>query len=142
MDEIKARPVGRTSCEPMVGIFWLYNFGLIAHGTPLPEAERYGDCLTSPLSHIDYWAELQHNGKVSCDMEYEEPPRGRVVLDVSKQQFVVYADRCILIRQDIVRQILVQLALPLNSTTATDAHYRCYHCIYHSRTSMETANDK
>ena len=75
MDASKARPAGRASCEPMVGIFWLYNCCLIAHGTPLIEAEKYGDCLTSPISHIDYWTELQHNGEVSCDVEYEEPPR-------------------------------------------------------------------
>jgi hypothetical protein len=137
MDEVKARTVGQVSCEPMVGIFWLYNSGLIVHGMPLPEAEKYGDCLTSPISHIDYWTELQHNGKVSRDVEYEEPPRGRVVFDVGKQQFVVYADRCILTRQDVVRQIVAQMALPSDVTTATDAHYRCYRCIYHPRTSME-----
>ncbi len=125
----------------MVGIFWLYNGGLIVHGTSLPAAEKYGDCLTSPLSHIDYWTELQHNEKVSCDVEYEEPPRGRVVFDVNKQQFVVYADRCILMRHDVVRQILVQMSLPLNSINTTDAHYRCYQCLRHSRTSTETSND-
>ncbi len=37
------------------------------------------DYINGPLSHIDYWSELQRNGKVSSDVNYEEPPRGRVV---------------------------------------------------------------
>src|ERR1035438_8251493 len=137
MDTSKAKTAGRDSCAPMVGFFWLYNGGLVVHGTPLPEAERYGDCLTSPVSHIDYWTELQHNGKVSRDVEYEELPRGRVVFDVRKQQFTVYADCCILMRQDVVHQIVAQMALPSNVPTAPDADYRCYHCIYHPRRSTE-----
>src|ERR1035437_7994588 len=100
----------------MVGILWLYNCGRIVHGTPLPEAEKYGDCLTSPISHIDHWTELQHNGKVCCDAEYEEPRRGVVVFDVRKQQFVVYADRCILMRKDVIQQIVAEMALPSDVT--------------------------
>ena len=133
----RARTAGRASGDPMVGIFWLYNCGLIVHGTPLPEGEKWGDYINGPLSHIDYWTELQGNGKVSCDVEYEEPPRGRVVYDIRKQRFVVYADRCILTRQNVVRQIITQMALPSDVTTATDAHYRCYRCIYHPQTSTE-----
>ena len=118
---------------------WLRILRLLAGGVALTrfEAERYGDCLTSPVSHIDYWTELQHNGKVSRDVEYEELPRGRVVFDVRKQQFTVYADCCILMRQDVVHQIVAQMALPSNVPTAPDAHYRCYHCIYHPRRSTE-----
>lgn len=136
MDASKQRTAARASCEPMVGIFWFHNSDLVVRGTPLPEAEEYGDCLTSPISHIDCWTELQHNGKVPRDVEYEEPPRGRVVFDVRKKQFFVYADRCILMRQDVVRQIVARMALPPDVTTASDAHYRCYRCIYHPRTSM------
>ena len=77
------------------------------------------------MSHIDHWTELQHNGKVCCDAECEEPRRDRVVFDVRKQQFVVYADRCILMRPDVIQQIVAEKALSSDVTAATDAPYRC-----------------
>ena len=39
------------------------------------------------MSHIKYWGELQRDGSVSRDMEYEERPRGRVMYDTKTELF-------------------------------------------------------
>src|ERR1035437_9064241 len=70
---------GKVEPEPMVGIFWLYKGELIFDVTPVSAAEPYGDCVGHANSHIEFWTDLQRAGVIPLDVEYEEPPRGRVV---------------------------------------------------------------
>lgn len=117
--------------EPCVGIFWLFNGELFIDSTPLSKAEPFGSALGHPTGHIDYWTRLQHTGTVPAEVEYEEPPRGRVVFDGREQQFILYADKCILSRRDVVGQIMDAMHLPPGKTTeGRDEHYRCFECLY------------
>jgi len=70
-------------------------------------------------------------GQVPQDVEYEDPPRGRVAYYPQDEAFVIYADPCILAKKSLVRQIIVALNLPVSWRTATskDAHYRCAGCL-------------
>jgi hypothetical protein len=65
--------------NPRVGIFWLLGGKLLIDSTSLNEAERYGIHLTHPRNHLEVWTWFQQGGTVPADIEYEEPPRGRVV---------------------------------------------------------------
>jgi hypothetical protein len=123
-----------SSCpEPLVGIFWRFRRRLVIDATPLSSAELYGFCLTHPRGHHSHWTDLQNNGQVPKDVEYEEPPRGRVLFDKRRDRFVLLADRCILSRRDVVRQIMTQMHLPEAQTDVdTDAHYRCSKCLARS----------
>jgi hypothetical protein len=116
--------------KALVGIFWLVGKRLVLAGTPLDQAQSYGECKNFPISHIDYWAELQRDGSVPPEMEYEEAPRGRIVYNTTTQQFTLMADRCILGNAMVVRKILSQLHLPTNTKLDTDYHYRCSRCLY------------
>lgn len=117
--------------EPHVGIFWLFDGELIIDSTPLSKAEAYGTALTHPTGHIDYWTRLQRTGAVPAEVEYEEPPRGRVVFDQREQSFHLLADKCILSRRDAVTGIMEAMQLPPNKTTeGRDEHYRCSTCLY------------
>ena len=124
--------------QPMVGIFWLFRGRLIIDASPLPEAEPYGDCLTHRNSHIDYWTEQQRLGVVPKEIEYEEPPRGRVVFHTKTARSTLYADRCILAKKAVIKQIKKTMHLPSEGTDVrTDGHhghYRCYRC-------LETSDD-
>lgn len=119
--------------EPMVGIFWLVGERLIIDASSLCEAESYGDCLTHRNSHIDYWTGQQRLGVVPRDVEYEEPPRGRVVFNRKTKRFALYADRCILKREPVVKQIIKTMCLPAGkfdvSTDGSDGHYKCSRCL-------------
>jgi hypothetical protein len=123
----------KKSCtpEPSVGIFWLFRDELITDSTPLSKAEPYGTALTHPAGHEDYWARLQHTGAVPAEVEYEEPPRGRVVFDGREQRFHLYADKCILSQRKVVRKIMDAMHLPPGETSeGRDSHYRCFNCLY------------
>jgi hypothetical protein len=115
---------------PRVGIFWFFQGRLIADWAPLGSAEAYGDCLTHACSHIDFWNNLQHLGTVPRDIEYEQPPRGRVVFNTRTERFTLYADRCILARKSRVNQILRAMHLPPSQTDVKmDGHYLCCRCL-------------
>jgi hypothetical protein len=117
--------------EPHVGIFWLLDSKLIIDATTLSKAEPYGTALTHPTSHIDHWTRLQRTGAVPVEVEYEEPPRGRVVFDQREQRFHLLADKCILGRREVVGRIMAALNLPIGKTTeGRDEHYRCHECLY------------
>ena len=66
-------------------------------------------------------------------MDYEEPPRGRVVFNKKTQRFALYADRCILKRKTVVNQIIKAMHLRASRTGVTtdgpEGHYRCYRCM-------------
>ena len=116
--------------EPRVGIFWVFGGQLILDSTPISLAEPYSEAMTHPRSHIEYWTELQCRGAVSQDIEYDDPPRGRVVCFPNEKRFVLYADRCILTRKNFVRRIMALFNLPSSRTkTSTDEHYQCLHCL-------------
>ena len=122
------------SVDPMVGIFWHFNDCLITDCTPLSEAEPYGECLTHPRGHLDWWTKLQRNREVPIDVEYEEPPRGRVIFDRRRERFLLLADACILRRSDLVYKIMAALHLPPEKTDLDrDAHYRCARCLSRGR---------
>src|SRR5450755_3771004 len=74
--EKSARRTVTTS--PKVGIFWLVKGKLIFDSTPLADAEPYGDCKGHSRGHLKHWTQLQRDGIVPRDVEYEVNPRGRV----------------------------------------------------------------
>lgn len=118
-------------CEPRVGIFWLADGKLIFDATPVSSAEVYGDCLGHAKSHLEYWTGLQRAGIIPADFEYEDLPRGRIVFNMRSRQYIVYADKCILEKLNIVRKILHDFGLHEDGTVlSSDEHYRCRVCLY------------
>ena len=131
-----------TQGQSMVGIFWLIGDRLILDMSPLSEAEPYGDCLGHRTSHIDYWTAQQCLGTVSREIEYEEPPRGRVVFNKRTQRFALYADRCILKRKAVVKRIMEVMHLSTSQTNiGTDGHFGHYKCLKCLETSCACEDD-
>jgi hypothetical protein len=121
---------GKMNYEPMVGIFWLFKGELIFDVTPVSAAEPYGDCVGHANSHIEFWTSLQNAGVIPLDVEYEEPPRGRVIFNLKTKQFNVYTDKCIRDKPAVVRKIFRDFYLPSDSAViTTDGHYRCRVCL-------------
>ncbi len=118
--------------EPHVGIFWLVGEKLLFDTTPLSRAEEYGECRIHSGNHVSVWERFRFARTVPQEMEYEEPPRGRVVFNAKKSEFSLLADRCILRWKDLVTTIRRQMHLPKNTTVDTDSHYRCFSCLLRS----------
>ena len=120
----------RVGAQPCVGIFWVFGGEVILDTTPISQADRYGEAMTHPRGHLQHWTELQRTRAVSPDVEYENPPRGRVVYSPREGRFMLYADRCILTRKNFLRRIMAEMNLPTKRTkTFSDEHYRCLHCL-------------
>jgi hypothetical protein len=114
--------------ESQVGVFWWFNGRMILEATPLSQAERYAESLIHGKGHVDRWAELQADGSVPSDVEYDRIPRGRVSYDAVRDQFLVLRDRCIPMKA--IRQVISTLHLPKDKVVvAGDPHYRCPRCM-------------
>jgi hypothetical protein len=131
------RPGPMRNTPPSLGIFWAVlgpdgRTRLLAHPCALIDAERYGDCLTSPAGHHETW-EAWRRGQPKPPLallapiiargEYEIWPRGRIVYEQTPDQFVIYADRQLLTPAWLA-QIKAHFQLPLERTIArSDVHY-------------------
>ena len=114
--------------EPEVGIFWLIAGRLVFDSTPVSQAENYADCKNHGGSHLGRWDKFFLAGVVPQG-EYEEHPRGRTVFNIDSRQYTIYADRCIIRKKSVVRQIIRQMGLPRDTKISTDPHYRCFLCM-------------
>jgi hypothetical protein len=122
---------GKVEPEPMVGIFWLYKGELIFDVTPVSAAEPYGDCVGHANSHIEFWTDLQRAGVIPLDIEYEEPPRGRVVFNMKTKQYIAYVDKCIREKPAVIRRLIRDFSLPAElEVVSGDGHYRCRICLW------------
>jgi hypothetical protein len=95
----------------------------------LDAAKDYGEFKVHPGDHYSVWEQLRRTGLVPAHMEYEEPPRGRVVYNTRPNKFRLFADTCILEDKRLVRRIMAALELPDEADLATDEHYRCGRCL-------------
>ena len=94
-----------------VGFFWIVpdrlgQDAIIGEAIDLAKAETYGEALTHPLGHYDYWNLLKARGPAWLRVrnlsgrllatEYEDWPRGRLVFFPAQNSFTLLADRRIL----------------------------------------------
>jgi hypothetical protein len=133
-------PATRTMDEPMpyVGIFWFVpvdgvSSTIVFDRTTLAAAEPYGDFLTHPTGHFEFWAGLRRRGSAAlaadglpdtpCRHEYEDYPRGRIVYDSDGDLFVVYAD--LRLHHHVFVDLIIE-AFSLHAVRVqvrSDAHY-------------------
>lgn len=63
-------------------------------------------------------------------MEYQNVPRGRVILNETTGVFHLYADKCILRDRKMCDRIMSEYKLPSDHTLlGPDDHYRCPACL-------------
>jgi len=122
-----------------VGIFWGIpesgnSWTLLIDSTSLEEAEPYGDFLTHPRGHYEVWEQWKERhtappvGKsvsqaIDCH-EYEDFPRGRIVYEVKRNRFIIYADKR-LQQTSFIAEIANKFGLvPGTFVVRSDAHYQ------------------
>ncbi len=117
------------SAQPQVGIFWTLNGRLIIASANLADAEIYGICKNYAAGHNTTWERFQRLNLVPVEVEYEEPPRGRVLYNTTDERFRLFADACILNNAAVMEEIRSQLRLPMSTEIGPDEHYRCSKCL-------------
>lgn len=124
--------------EGKVGFFWLVPSRLggdqaLGDALSLKKAERYGEALTHPTGHYEFWQEMQKRGpawlrarNVSGSIlanEYEDWPRGRVTYQVDSQRYNVLAHPSIFRPSRLVLVIEMFNLQRQSVALATDLHY-------------------
>ena len=135
LDEVHRRNVQsreqreRLAGSPEVGIFWVVDGRLIVVGAWLEEAGTTGRFAHYPVPPEKEWSAIQRVGAVPRDMEYDDPPRGRVDFDKVTQKFHLYADACILKSNALLDKIRKDLNLPPEIVILADNLYQCRQCL-------------
>ena len=105
----------------MVGIFFIVNNQVLLHKCELKEAEKYGDFLNYPESHMEIWDKYYYK-KYKVDFDYF--PRGRIIYNTKEQTYYIYYDKCL---KETIKQLDF---IPKNEKIKflTDFHYKCHKC--------------
>lgn len=104
----------------MVNLFFVVNNKFLIHECENEKAEKYGDFLNYPLSHMDVW-EKYYSSKYRVDFDYF--PRGRVVYNVKEECYYIYHDKCIKNLDELLEKYKND-----NYKICTDFHYQCKNC--------------
>ena len=115
---------------------------LVPASTPLNKAEPYGEFRNFPASYITFWERLQRDGIVRREMEYEEPPRGRVTYSTRTGQFEVLADRCIASDKPCTAIVIERLGLPRDTKVVTHSAYTCAKCLATETTQQQEQEER
>lgn len=104
-----------------VGLFYVINGRLFLHRCGLPEAQKNGDLLIYPYSHMQVWDNFYNK---PYGVEYDFFPRGRIDYSTAEQAFYICHDRCIQplpgrLEQDFSGE---------RARFVVDEHYRCHGC--------------
>jgi hypothetical protein len=118
---------------PNVGIIYLVGDKLWIDATPVNRAMNVGDYVIHESDHQRYWKQLVKQG-AAPDTAYEEYPRGRVSYNGKSRKFMLLADRCILLKENLLAAILLRMHLSARGTEIkTDSLYHCLRCLGRSR---------
>lgn len=143
MKNVPATKAGNPTRGAHVGPYWFVRDDsgrvlLMAHRRALAAAEEYGDFITCPHGHYEVWEGWRARrpadrvAAVVRDVEYEEWPRGRVVFNSIKGQFIVYADKQI--TQGALQRVLEYFGIPAGRVVfMTDDHYQSTRSLHTGR---------
>jgi hypothetical protein len=113
--------------EPEVGIFWMSRDGrsFYKKAVSIRDAVSYGQCRTYEGSHYEEWDAAVRAIPQWAGMEYEEVPRGRVVLHMQprRDRFIVYLPKALRRHET---KISTEFRLPTGyiEFDYSDEHYR------------------
>lgn len=121
-----------------VGFFWivpdrLWQDAILGEAIDLSQAEAYGEALTHPGGHYDFWQQMKARGpawlrarNISGRLlatEYEDWPRGRLVFFPAENAFTLSADRRI-VTPSRLNKVRSMFEVPeLNLNMRGDSHY-------------------
>ena len=104
-----------------VGPFFYIDGGIVALKISLEEGERIGDFINHPKSHFDFFNEIKMD---SLD-DYGHYPRGRVIYNAKNNQFIIYMDKRIIHKKEVINELLKIYNLDKNFVIKGDKHYTC-----------------
>ncbi|MBO5313574.1 MAG: hypothetical protein J6B29_06365 [Clostridia bacterium] len=110
----------------VVGIFWVINNEFLLHREMCirrEEREKGSEMVDSRFSHIKQWEMHEKDYPLADFATY---PRGRILYDARRNDYIIYADKCIEMEQ-IAK--IAELCNIKKYVVAHDEHYRCDKCM-------------
>lgn len=104
----------------MVNLFFFVNGKFLVHKCENEQAEKYGDFLNYPQSHMEIW-DKYYQKKYHVDFDFY--PRGRVVYNIKEDCYYIYHDKCINDLSEILKDYK-----DFNFKITQDFHYQCKKC--------------
>ena len=104
----------------MVCLFFVIKDQFLIHKCENEIAEKYGDFLNFPESHMEIWEKF-YQKKYGVDFDFF--PRGRVVYNIKEDCYYIYHDKCIKDLMPILKEYKNQ-----NYKICEDYHYQCSKC--------------
>ena len=118
------QPIIRTTMSPHVGIFWFYRGRLVALGAALNKVISQGGVQDVDAGHDKLWPQVQRRHPAFRHKEYYEVPRGRVLYNVSRGEFWLFAPQSLQHRRPIIDRIIRRFGLPPERIILkSDRHY-------------------
>jgi hypothetical protein len=118
-----------------IGIIYYLNNVLLIDSTLIDECEESCGFKDHVRGHQEFWEAIQDafisegiNYKLT-ERDYDFYPRGRVLYSVKENMFIVYLDRCMIGKQEIIDEIVSRMNLPKDCfKVMPDFHYQCAAC--------------
>ncbi len=109
---------------PKVGIFWYYKKSLVVNCQRVDLVDNIDGFLDFHTSHYDYWNTVCTEIPELGIYEYEEIPRGRVVMKSEDSLCIVYSSKALINDKDFKSKIIEKFSLPIKNTSfVSDQHY-------------------
>jgi len=108
-----------------IGVFWIFKNKVFFETQKLEDIESINGFKDSDLSHYQVWDKIKNKHSKFYLYEYEEIPRGRVVYDTEKNQFIIYCNENTL-QEEISKKIILEKFQLLNENAIfqEDEHYK------------------
>jgi len=107
-----------------IGVFWIFEKQLFVELQLLDDIQSINGFKDSDLSHYHVWKKVKKLHSKFYILEYEDVPRGRIVFDISNNQFIVYCNKDILLEEISKKLILNKFELSKQNTLfKVDEHY-------------------
>ena len=111
--------------DKSIGIFWVFDNKVFSQVQKLEDIKSINGFKDSDLSHYQVWDRVQHQHPKFYLYSYEEIPRGRVVYDISENQFIIYCNINTLEDEISKTLILKEFHLATDKTIfKEDEHYK------------------
>ena len=110
--------------ESKIGIYWYYESKLIVYAEDISLVKPVEGFLDVDMSHYEFWDTVKEKDPSKRRFEYEDIPRGRIVMDIKKEKFIVYGSGKLIEDNQFQKAIIEEFSLPKEQTVfKQDFHY-------------------
>jgi len=110
--------------ESKIGIFWYFESKLIVYAEDISSVKPLEGFLDVDMSHYEFWDAVKEEDPSKQRFEYEDIPRGRIVMNSESNEFIVYGSRKVIENPSFRKLVFQEFQLDEGQTRfKQDFHY-------------------